>query len=164
MGSGKTDFALLLAELRSRVSDVTVATNVESVVEKDEYICRFDELDEWVTSDGEKLFIFDEASSHASGYGSDASEVTGKLRQLLRSFRKNRASLLIVGHTGKDVHPDVRRLANDIIRKESKAEARIYDHVDDDGRVEDVKMRLSGIEQTAWSYDTREMSEWHWWS
>jgi hypothetical protein len=161
MGTGKTDFAIFLAELWKRQNSGLVGSNIETLEQKDDFIERFDDLQDWIQGPGEKLFIFDEASSHASGYGSDAGKVTKHFRQLLRTFRKNGANLLIIGHTGKDVHPDVRRLATDIIHKESKSEATIYNYIED-GTPEDQKGGLEGIEPTAWNFDTKEESRWFW--
>lgn len=161
MGTGKTDFAIFLAELWKRQNSGLVGSNIQSLEQKDDFIERFDDLEDWIQAPSEKLFIFDEASSHASGYGSDAGNVTKYLRQLLRTFRKNGANLLIIGHTGKDIHPDIRRLATDIIHKESKSEATLYNYVED-GTPEDQKGSLDGIEPTAWSFDTKEESRWFW--
>lgn len=161
MGTGKTDFAILLAELWNWKESGEIGTNISSLEQKDRLIERFDTLDDWVSDSGDRLFIFDEASSYASGYGSDAGNVTKHFRSLLRTFRKNQANLLIIGHTGKDVHPDVRRLSTDIIHKESKKKATIYDDVDE-GEGEGEKAQLEGIDPTSWNFDTYEESRWFW--
>jgi len=161
MGTGKTDFAILLAELWTRTVSGEIGTNISSLDEKDRHIERFDTLEKWVSESGEKLYIFDEASSYASGYGSDAGNVTKHFRSLLRTFRKNRSNLLIIGHTGKDVHPDVRRLSTDIIEKSSQKEASIYNSIEN-GEGIDKKAELDGIEPTTWNFDTNEESRWFW--
>ena len=163
MGSGKTDFAILLAELWSKMQgdEHRIGSNIESF-ERAEHVCRYPVLRDWVREGDEPtLFVWDEASSSASGYSSEAHEVMDKFRLLLQSFRKNRCNLLIIGHTGKDVHPHIRRQANDCIHKESKERATVYDEVVE-GEGEGEKFSISGIEPTSLRFDTKEMSRWYW--
>lgn len=162
MGNGKTDFAIYIAELWTRMNgEVEIASNIRSF-ERAKTIERFVNLREWVDVGSQKLFIWDEASSNASGYSSDAHKVTEKLPRVLQSFRKNRCNLIIIGHTGKDVHPHFRRQSQDLIHKESKERATVYGDLKDSGEPQDKKFSISGIEPTAWEYDTREMSRWFW--
>lgn len=93
MGTGKTDFAILLAELWHRQTNGTIGTNVKSLKQKDDFVERFENLQDWVSQPGQRLFIFDEASSFASGYSQDAGQVIKYFRKLLRTFRKNKANL-----------------------------------------------------------------------
>jgi hypothetical protein len=164
MGTGKTDFGILQAELWSRMQPEgwSVASNIDSF-ERARTIERYANLEEWIQQDSEnpQLFVWDEASSNASGYVQDASEVTDKFRLLLQSFRKNRSNLIIIGHTGKDVHPHIRRQANDVVEKTSKKEAVVWDEVVE-GNGQNKQLELSGIEATRWDFDTREMSRWFW--
>lgn len=161
MGSGKTDFALLLAELWERQTGGAVGTNITTLEQADVEIETFGALEDWLAGSGEKLFVFDEASSHASGYAGDAGSVTSKFRGLLREFRKRNANLLIVGHTGKDVHPDIRRLATDCIHKQGKKQAVFYESVEE-GDGEGEKFDIEGIPATEWSFDTNEITTWSW--
>jgi hypothetical protein len=164
MGSGKTDFAVLISELWSRMQPegAEIASNVESF-ERAETIKRYERLKDWVEEDRDRpqLFVFDEASSNASGYSQDAHKVQNRFRNLLQSFRKHRSNLLIIGHTGKDVHPHIRRQTNDCIEKESKKDAAIYESVEE-GEGQNLRFEISGIEPAAWEYDTKEMSNWYW--
>jgi hypothetical protein len=163
MGAGKTDFAIYLSEIWTRMheSETTIGSNIKSF-ERAETVERYENLTEWVQNPGERLFIWDEASSTASGYSAEAHEVMNKFRGLLQSFRKNRCNLLIIGHTGKDVHPHIRRQARDKIHKESKEKCTIYETVNDNGEPEGKRFSVEGIEATSWNYDTREMSRWYW--
>jgi hypothetical protein len=163
MGNGKTDFAVNVAELFSRIrsGDAEIGSNIQSF-ERAETIERYERLESWVQDEStEQLFIWDEASSSASGYSSDAHEVTDLFRRLLQSFRKHNSNLLMIGHTGKDIHPHIRRQCNDVIHKESKKRAAVYDRVDD-GEPSGHRFTLEGIEATDWKYDTKEMSRWFW--
>jgi hypothetical protein len=162
MGNGKTDFAIYLAELWDRInSETTFGSNIETF-ERAETIQRYENLPEWIESTDKSLFIWDEASSNASGYSAEAHEVMAKLRTLLQSFRKERTNLIIIGHTGKDVHPHIRRQATDIIHKESKKTATVYSDISEQGEGEDEQISLDGIEPTTWEFDTKEMSRWFW--
>lgn len=163
MGAGKTDFAVHLSELfaRLRGGDAAIGSNIKSF-ERAETIERYDALEEWVTeSSEEQLFVWDEASSSASGYSSDSYDVTDLFRTLLQSFRKHNSNLLMIGHTGKDIHPHIRRQCNDVIHKESKTEAAIYERIDD-SVPKGHRYTLEDLEATSWNYDTREMSRWFW--
>lgn len=162
MGAGKTDFAVHISELWTRMgSGVTVGSNIRSF-ERAETIERYDELERWVQDESEEqLFVWDEASSSASGYSSDSYDVTDLFRSLLQSFRKHNSNLIMIGHTGKDVHPHIRRQCNDVIHKEEKKRAGVYERIEE-SEPKGHRYTLDGIEQTSWEYDTREMSRWFW--
>ena len=175
MGYGKTDFALLMAEIwKSSLEGSTkngkpvrleVASNVKSC-QQTKSITTQPDLAEWMEDRGDdeeevfKLFVFDEASSHASGYTKDASKVQQQLSSMIKLMRKNGGNIIIIGHTGKDVHPDVRRLS-DFVQKESKKEAVVFEDVRE-GAGNDMKFELSEIPPTSWRFDTKEESTWEW--
>ena len=168
MGSGKTDFAILLAELYHTWLNGKVASNIQSFKEKDEYCSGIEELERWLKSEaGEKqkqsnkLFIFDEASSHASGYSKDSTKVERQFSNLLKKFRKYRASLIIIGHTGKDIHPDIRRLLNDFVLKVGLKEAVFYRSVTN-AEGSGKRFKLKGIPRTNYTFNTYENTEWRW--
>jgi hypothetical protein len=169
MGNGKTDFALLLAELwkdetEARGDDAVIAANIESFEEKDEYISDFDEYVEWLEeTDKEKMFIFDEASSHASGYASQAQQ-SRKLGRLVNLIRKYNGNIVIIGHTGKDVHPDIRRKCIHFVRKTGTKtnEIRTRNDIGEGEGDFDLEMQLEGIPQTSFTYDHKEASSWDW--
>lgn len=173
MGNGKTDFALLLAELwqdekESRGYDVELASNIKTW-EGGETIRRYDDYLEWLEvedgdfSDVRRLFIFDEASSHASGYSEDADDAR-RMGKLVNVIRKKMASIIIIGHTGKDVHPDIRRKATHFIKKESLKEACISTpETDSQGRMSpEVEIELKGVPPTNETFETDEESRWAW--
>lgn len=182
MGTGKTDFAILMAEIWSyrkatKNRRLEIATNVKSlsipepIKEKFnirlKYINNQPELVEWLESENEedgkdviKRFMFDEASSHASGYSKDSSKVTNQFSSMVKLVRKNNGNMDIIGHTGKDVHPDIRRLA-DYVEKKGKKNSAVFENVKE-GEGEDKKFDISKIPKTTWSYDTKEESTWEW--
>lgn len=182
MGNGKTDFAILQAELAHIEHNADIGTNIKSLAEEREhvtYIPQYGDLLRWL-ADGknvdsideiaeldidvdEKLFIFDEASSHASGYSDDAYETQKKLGTLVKKIRKVGGNLIIIGHTGKDVHPDIRRITNDCVSKSRLKKAEYYHAVNEQGNGSGHKETISGIPQTNWNeYDTNEITNWDW--
>ncbi|WP_414836639.1 hypothetical protein [Candidatus Nanohalococcus occultus] len=171
MGSGKTDFGLLMLEVfyeRYKDSDkgVNVATNIKSAANNPrnpdiKFIDNQPELQRWLEGeDGYKMFLFDEASSHASGYSGDASKVTKQMRSMVRLIRKSNGSMTIIGHDGKDLHPTVRELA-DYVSKEAKKEAVVFEGVENREGT-DKKFEVDDIPQTKWNYDTTEATDWEW--
>lgn len=178
MGNGKTDFAILQGELGKRELGYEIGSNVKSLKEKDEYIRNYGELLQWLAEGQEvksideiiekditvsdKLFIFDEASSHASGYADDAYETQKKLGVMVKKMRKVGCRLIVIGHTGKDIHPDIRRLA-ECAKKVSKKTVEYYNTVTENGKGDGFKDSVSGIPKTNWdSYDTNEITSWDW--
>lgn len=168
MGSGKTDFALLMAEvfyeqMHDTERGANVACNIESAGANNEYIEFIDnqpDLEKWLEQPGYSFFVFDEASSHASGYSGDAAQVTKQFRSMVRLIRKSDGSMVIIGHDGKDLHPTIRELA-DYVSKESKKQAAVFQSVQD-REGEDLKFNISDIPATTLFYDTKEASMWNW--
>lgn len=169
MGNGKTDFALLLAEVwkweQDRMGNKhAILSNIQSFKEA-ETVTSMSELKERIEEDEDEHIhvVWDEASSHASGYGSDRDDVENQLRRFLRMIRKNNGSLTMIGHTkgGKDIHPDVRRLCQ-AVHKTSKKEATIYREITEAREYDHEKMSLESIPQTSFTYDTDEDSDWTW--
>lgn len=177
MGNGKTEFAILQAELAVKELGYETASNIKSWSEKDKYIFSFGDLLTWLADGQEvnnlkdfqdldieesnKLVIFDEASNHASGYSDDAYETQKKLGKLVKLIRKVGGNLIIIGHTGKDVHPDIRRITNDCVKKVSKKTAEYYNSVEE-AEGKGHKFTISHIPRTNFSYDTREVTMWDW--
>lgn len=169
MGTGKTDFGLLMLEIfHKNLSDskrgVKVATNIKSVSENHDFVEFIDnqpDLIQWLENEtGYKLFLFDEASSHASGYSGDAKNVTSQFRSMIRLIRKNDGSMTIIGHDGKDLHPTIRELA-DYVEKQGKKESAVFESVSD-REGESKKFDITQIPQTNLYYDTKEASTWNW--
>ena len=180
-GSGKTDFACLLGQrwCHHQPSDALVASNIQTLAETDEWtdddgrarsgwIANYGDLDEWIKQDGEpieneqtpKLFIFDEASSHAAGGGAQGYETRQKLGPMVYKIRKYGGSLIIIGHDGGDVHPMVREQAK-VVKKETKKDATIYDSIRNrkpQGKIAGI----TGIPPTDWRFDTHEATAWSW--
>ena len=120
MGNGKSFAASLFAEIwKSEMGErAEVASNTRTI-DAARYLGTWGELQDWMIEDEEivlagdarpKLFIFDEASSVASGRGKDGYEASTKLATMCYKIRKYGGMLIIIGHDGKDVHPAVREM------------------------------------------------------
>jgi hypothetical protein len=171
MGDGKTDFACFVGEIwkdemERREYDTVIGSNIKTL-EEAETIETFPDFDEWLdeaTEEERRLFIFDEASKHASGYASDAQDARDLLGKTINLIRKSYASIILIGHTGLDVHADIRRKTTNIIRKTSEKQAEIRERTDTgdgEGDIETVET-IGGIPPTNWRYDTYEASDWSW--
>lgn len=180
-GAGKTNFALLLAELwrRHHGEGALLGSNIRTLRESDEWVdadgCRrdgwlasFGEMKEWLQQDGDplgndqtpKLFIFDEASSHAGGSGSNGHEAKKKMGPLLYKIRKYNGSIIVIGHDGKDVHPMIRELGV-AVHKESKKKATFYEDVQNREGVNELQP-VDGIPPTKFRYNDKEPTDWSW--
>lgn len=166
MGSGKTDYAHLMMEVvihryAQQGVDVDARTNIES--SELQTINTYDGLEEWMTTgstDDEKWFIFDEASSELSGYSQDRAKVEQLMSSMVKKMRKNGCNMIIIGHTGKDLHADLRRLC-DFVKKQSKKTVDAYATVKN-GEGSGHIYRLDSVPETTLDYDTEDEAEWDW--
>jgi energy-coupling factor transporter ATP-binding protein EcfA2 len=177
-GSGKTNMALLLSELWQQENpDGELGSNIRSWRECDEWIPRYPALKSWLDEQttgiegggitrredaNPRLFVFDEASSHASGRGKDGHEAGKKLGPLVYKIRKANAGLIIIGHDGRDVHPAVRTLAVVIerYRREFKR-ATLWEDVEN-RQGKGLIAELDGVPETSYTYDDGEATYWSW--
>lgn len=165
MGTGKTDMSLLLAQIWVHhwtvvkglsEDDVEVLTNISSCPQA-VTVTSQKQLVDRLQNDKKQLVVIDEASSNFSA-GTNQQDVEKQFKRTTRMIRKNDGYLLLISHRedAKDVHKDVRVLS-DLVYKESKYTAKIYESLD-----EEPKKTLSKIPQTDWDYDTLEESDWNW--
>ncbi|UHH25606.1 zonular occludens toxin domain-containing protein [Halobacterium noricense] len=166
MGTGKTDMALLFAQVWVHhwtvvegldEDEIEVISNITSCPQVYEVESQ-QELVERLQEDKKQLVLIDEASSNFSA-GTNQHDVEKQFKRTTRMIRKHDGYLLLISHRedARDVHKDVRVLS-DIIYKESQKTAKIYEGTGS----EDPKKTLSQIPQTDWEYDTLEESEWEW--
>jgi hypothetical protein len=168
MGEGKTDFAHLMVEVvrhRSQRHHDLDAADVRTNIPSSELpsITDYDRFREWVEDgsvDSNRWFIFDEASSQLTGYSHDRAEVEQLVSSLVKRARKSGCNFILIGHTGMDLHADLRRLA-DYVEKPSLKSARFYSSVkrgDGVGHLFD----LGGLPETSLQYDTADEAPWDW--
>jgi len=109
MGSGKTDFALLIAEvlLENGVVD-EVGTNIRVEDPRFRRINSVESLKKWlVSSRKRKLFILDEAAVHIDSRRPMA-RMNRELRHIAFLLRKYRGKLILVSQRGEDVESTFR--------------------------------------------------------
>lgn len=177
MGHGKTSAAMKCARhwyLQMDAPNVEIGTNMMTAVEETDeishWISNWDQLDDWMREDesdvlagdvNPKLFIFDEANSHAGGGGSDGYEAKTKLATLVYKIRKYGGSLIIVGHDGKDIHPAIRELCTIMHKKNLKTAQFFRNVVERQGR-DPLTPELGGWPDTKWSVNDRDLAKWSW--
>lgn len=175
-GAGKTNFALLLAQLYKRKHETAVlGSNIRSWEQSDKWIPNYSTLDKWLSEavieqqNGEKrrddearnrLFVFDEASSHASGRGKQGYEAGQKLAPMTYQIRKSNAAMIIVGHDGRDVHPAVRELATVVQRFRGELKRAILWQDVRNRQGEGKIAEITGIPETDYDYNDGEASYW----
>ncbi len=164
MGSGKTDFAMLLLEVFASVygrENVYMAANITSE-DLDSELKRWSRLVGILEDrrdriqNGEDLdpivVVVDEAAQIFSGSGADQHRAK-QLAKLLKLARKSGANIILIGQDGKDIGPSLRALCTAFVHKESEKKATFYHDVKDRQGIGEM-MSLSGIPPTNYDYST----------
>lgn len=160
-GAGKTNFSFLLAELWKFQGDGRkILTNTQGV-SNTVHIAGRDELEDWLDDNQgtEFIFVFDEFNKHASG--SDHHEVINQLFELITFLRKKKGNYIIIGHTGKDIHPWIRELCT-FVHKTSKKTAKVYEGLDESGEPENHIKTYRKVPKCSYDIDTFDESTWSW--
>jgi hypothetical protein len=189
MNTGKTSMACLYVELWKDLASLKYNTNLDPVVisnaaslEVADYVAqdisRFRELvfgsDEWFESDGETgeppvidpntptFWLFDECSTHLDAR-TNSYEVANQYTPLLKRFAKVNVDAAHIGHSGLDVHAELRRptIITEFIFKTGLKTADIYNSMDDD-RGTDQKYELTEIPDTSLNLDPDDFAPWSW--
>jgi len=166
-GAGKTDFAFFLTEVFSRAySDVehppAYITNVKSAADSNDgfqYAQKYSEMTEIVRElpqEQPKLVVLDEGSQSLTG--SSDQQAASVLAKLLKLFRKRLANIIVIGHSGKDIDPKLRRLMMACEKRSTKQA--VFGHDVQNGEVQDITLRVGGIPETNVQFDTNEKSLW----
>lgn len=108
-----------------------------------------------------RLFLFDEASSQASGSGSQGHEARTKLAVLAYKMRKYGCALVMIGHDGKDIHPALREMCI-ALHKTDKKEARFYQSVRNRKGVDPITPAITGWPDSMWSPNDKDPAGWAW--
>lgn len=186
--AGKTNFGLLYLELWKELVDQKYDSDLKPVIIsnarslKPKYtvtgIRSLVELvfgsEEYFESDGAKgtppeidenrpkFLFFDECSTHLDarkfGY-----EVANQYLPWVKRFAKVNLDALHIGHSGMDIHKDLRRstISTEFIFKRDLKVADVYSSMDDD-QGSDKKYRLEAIPETSIPYDPDDFSPWRW--
>lgn len=178
-GTGKTRSGCLVARhwldarRREGESDARILTNIRSLAAEQDPVTHVsnwpalrEEIDQTASDmmarEGDPfLFLFDEASSQASGSGKDGYEAKKKLATLTYKIRKYNGSLCIIGHDGKDLHPAVRELAK-VLQKETKKKAQLYESINNRNPEQPITEQIVGWPDSKWSPDEHDPAPWAW--
>jgi hypothetical protein len=181
-GTGKTSAGCLMARhwlmgrLENGRPDAIVFTNIRSLASEEaagedrghiRYVgswgALLDELERIDDTDRPFLFLFDEASSQASGGGKSGHQAGTKLATLVYKIRKyaGGGALIIIGHDGKDVHPAIRLLCT-VMEKDSKKKARFYNTVRNRSGKEPLTPEITGWPDSKWSPNDKDPAPWNW--
>jgi len=189
MNLGKTSSSLVYAELWKELADLKYDSRAEPVVISnaaslgvadycaqsiDEFRSLLFGSDEWFESDGETgtppeidparpvLWIFDECSTHLDAR-THSYEVANHYTPLLKRFAKVNTDAIHIGHSGLDVHKELRRatIITEFIFKTELTTAEVYeDMAEDQGNT--LKYELTGLPDTTVSYDPDDFAPWSW--
>ena len=161
-GAGKTDFAFLLAELwKFQSNNRAILTDVKNV-DGTVHVGSRDELREWTEKNEGKefIFVFDEANKDATG--TDHQKVKKQLFGLITFLRKKKGNIIIIGHTGTDIHPWLRELM-DVVYKRSNKVAEIYKEINSNtGEPEGLIRTIRGIPRSSLKPPSMAETEWEW--
>lgn len=165
--SGKTNTTLLLVELLSIVEpDLMVISNVPAGGVDETVYSMFDLMTVLLANrDRPKAVFIDEGSTHFDAR-TNSREVSAQWTPAVKRFSKIGVSLVgVIGHTGKDIHPEHKRLTNLAVRKPAADVAEFYGSWDaDDDEPTDLLFGgpIEDIQKTSWDYDPDEASPWAW--
>ena len=154
MGSGKTDFALFLAEclLNWGIID-EVATNIKVYDERFKRISSLSELEAWLRSNKKrKLFILDEAALYIDARN-PLSAMNRKFRHFVFTLRKYNAKLIAIAQRAIDMESAVRELRLATFTKLSKKYAILTSDLLAD------PIELYDIPRTSIKFDTFDIAE-----
>jgi hypothetical protein len=189
MGRGKTDLACTFFEVihdhfrrlkrslkqeglddaAAEVPEPEFAANfhVETPSDVDIEVKQFNHEDsflEWAeqgSSDLERWFVFDEASTELTAQsGENAQKVAEKMAPFVKKMRKLGINMIVIGHDKGDVHVAIRSMA-DFVSKQGLKTASFYAGINErepTGHLFD----LDGIPPTSWDFDTDDMASWEW--
>lgn len=164
--TGKTNTVWLLVELaRTRWSNLTVISNADADL-VDRRVTSAHELAVAVLEeDGPLAVVIDEGSTHFDNR-TNSYEIAAQWSPLIKRMSKVGVEIAaVIGHTGKDVDPEVKRLTTLGIFKEEQKRAGFFDRwPDDSDRPADPLFGgdLTHLEPTDATYDPDDAAPWDW--
>lgn len=165
--TGKTNLLLLLAQLRKyEKEDLLILSNFNSSITDIVVTSTHDlAISLLENRDRPKFVMVDEASTHFDSR-TNRRPVAVQWTPLAKRFAKLNVDVAgLVCHTGKDLHPEAKRLATLPIYKPEKKTAEIYDRWPSDSEApEDLSFSgpLEDLEKAAASYDPDAAAPWSW--
>lgn len=165
--SGKTNTVWLLSELaRAEWSDLLVISNARaSCVDLRVTSCHDLALSLLRHPDRPKMVVIDEGSTHFDAR-TQSYEVASQWSPLLKRMSKLGVEVCsVIGHTGKDVDPEMKRLTSVGLFKPDPKTVEVYESWPaDSDRPTDLLFGgpLENLEATAVEYDPDEPAPWSW--
>ncbi|SDJ63008.1 hypothetical protein SAMN05216226_10699 [Halovenus aranensis] len=187
--TGKSSLATLYAELWEQLAEIkypdtpepVIISNAASIGCLDHHVqdvTEFRELlfgsEDWFESDGEDgtppavdpetpvFWIFDEASTHLDAR-TNSYEVANQYTPLLKRFAKINCDAVHIGHSGYDIHAELRRdtLMTEFLFKTSKKTVEVYASMDEDQGAE-KKYELTEVPKPSHWIDPDDFASWSW--
>jgi len=170
--TGKTNTVSLLAELRTehlaaRGDELLVVSNIRNWTRNDETVSSMHDLMEvLIEHRGRPKFVaIDEASTHFDAR-TFSREVSQQWTPAAKRFAKlNVDACAVIGHTGKDVHPEAKRLTTTALWKQEKEIVEFYGAWDaDDDSPKDPLFSgpVSELQATRYDYPPDDPAPWSW--
>ncbi|KXB05191.1 hypothetical protein AKJ49_01325 [candidate division MSBL1 archaeon SCGC-AAA382A03] len=165
LSSGKTSTSLLLAvrAVELGIKD-KIGTNIKSVADQREYINRIDtwtDLEEWLETDGKKVYVFDEAKKQLTKRRAMSKSVL-KFSNKGDLLRKYRTHMVLIAPLTEELDSQFhKKLTNVKVEKKSKKQA-VFD-IEGNHKLRNSiganPLRFNNIPDAPINFDTYEVSE-----
>jgi len=167
--TGKTNTMFLLVELYDLAleDDLLVLSNVRSWERSDIHVANAHDLAVELLEyrDRPKFVVLDEGSTHFDAR-TNRREIATQFTPLAKRFAKIGVDAFgTVLHTGKDGHPEVKRLTTLAYWKHEKDVAEFYERWSADADFPEDELlpgAVDGIEATRYDYDPDDAAAWEW--
>lgn len=138
-----------------------VVSNMETFDRTDELALSHDDLDQAIADNDCTAVVLDEAHIHLDGGRNESRRyVRDEFAPMLKKCGKRGVVLFVViSHTGKDLHPEVKRLSTHIGRKTDLKTLELYHDFDDGShRLEDEHTVLEDLPAPPYDYDPNDLA------
>lgn len=165
--SGKTNTVWLIGEIaKSWWDDLRVISNAHADIVDSRVTSAHDlALDLLENRDVPKMVVVDEGSTHFDAR-TNSYEVSSQWSPLLKRMSKLSVEVVaVIGHTGKDVDPELKRLTNLALYKSSPKSAEFFSEWPAESDFPDDRLfggSLEDLEPTSTEYDPDEPAPWDW--
>lgn len=163
--TGKTGLASSYVRWAERLygeRELTVGSNMLSFERNDATFTSHTELNEFIEDNDKTAVILDEAHIHLDGGRNESRRyVRDEFAPMLKKVGKRGCELfIIIAHTGKDLHPECKRLATHCARKESLRSVSLYNDFEDSShRLEDEHLVIDeSLPAPPYDYNPNDMA------
>jgi hypothetical protein len=162
--TGKTAVASSYVRWAERLygdTELTVASNMETFERNDECFTSHADLNDVIENNDTTAVVLDEAHVHLDGGRNESrAYVRDEFAPMLKKVGKRGVVLfVIIAHTGKDLHPECKRLSTHIGRKTDLRTLELYEDFDDGShRLEGEHEVLTDLPAPPYDYDPNDMA------